>query len=89
MALKDLPSLRPQPYRQALPDEQHLPKQGSITVDQGRPILQIQIKSGSREVFHTPDTTVTPTPTHLEDLFQLTINQPPIKPVYQQSQQPQ
>ena len=82
----DCPIIQPQPYRQSLPDDQHTPKQGPAMLDQGIPNLKIQITSGQREVFHTPDTTGTPQPPAIEEAFPINIVHNPMEQNYQQQQ---
>ena len=64
---KGMAAVQPQPYRQALPDEQHIPVPRLTIIEPGKPNLQIQIKPGNREVFHAPDTTGTPQPIIIMD----------------------
>ena len=80
-------TIRPQPYRQALPDEKHQQKPRLTVVEHGKPNLQIQIKEGTREVFHTPDTTGTPQPMVHEETFPMIGTLPNL--TYHQQVQPQ
>ncbi len=59
---RDIAAMQLPPYQQELPEDQNITTPRLTIIEPNRPNLQIQIKPGGREVFHTPDTTGTPQP---------------------------
>ena len=79
----DFTTIQPQQYNQALSVHDHFQPSIPAIIDNGKPNLQIHLKTGGREVFHTPDTTGTPQPAYAEEIFPITNTQHLMNPDYQ------